>query len=174
MQLVQHQQPFQLGDWIHRVVDPKVDKSVVGPEIAAVLPHHQQRRALHPRLSPPPACPALSAAISRSASAPRVETNVSAMFFTVWSETMMLAWAEKPRPTMTTPFPPSTVARPVGAPTRPPAQSNVRVPVKLAALPRASTMPTCRSWSIVSVRMMMRSASSAVAPWAISSSPSSP
>jgi len=63
---------------------------------------------------------------------------------------------------------------PVGAPTRPPAQSKVEVPLKLAAVPRASTIPTCRSWSMVSVRITMRSASSAVAPWAIRSSPRSP
>ena len=46
-----------------------------------------------PRLSPPPAWPALSAAISRSARLPVVRSKVSARFFTVWSDTMMLACA---------------------------------------------------------------------------------
>jgi hypothetical protein len=63
---------------------------------------------------------------------------------------------------------------PPGAPTLPPAQSNVLPPLKLAALPRASTMPTWRSWSIVSVFITSRSACSAVAPFAISSRPRSP
>jgi len=55
-----------------------------------------------------------------------------------------------------------------------PAESKVVLPVKLAARTRASTMPTWRSWSIASVRMTMRSAFSADAPWAMSSSPRSP
>jgi len=80
----------------------------------------------------------------------------------------------KPRPTITSPFPPETFPWPDGAPVRPPAQSNVDLPVKLAALPCASTMPTCRSCNIVSVRITIRSASSAVAPSAIRSSPRSP
>ncbi len=86
----------------------------------------------------------------------------------------MLAWALYPRPTITSPLPPARFPLPLGAPTRPPPQSKVVFPVKLAAFPLASTMPTCRSWSMVSVRMIVRSASSAVAPWAIRSSPRSP
>jgi hypothetical protein len=63
---------------------------------------------------------------------------------------------------------------PSGRPTRPPDQSNVVVPLKLAELPRASTIPACRSCSDGSLRVRMRSASSAVAPSAISSRPRSP
>src|SRR6266576_3030508 len=94
-----------------------------------------------PRRSPPPACPATSAAISRSARDPGVRSNVSAMFFTVWSDTMMFACAAKPRPTITSPLPPD---RPTACPpTLPPAQSKHESPVQLAALPPPSTIPTC-------------------------------
>ena len=86
----------------------------------------------------------------------------------------MLACALKPRPTSTCPLPPAMLPFPPGAPTRPPLQSKVLSPLKLAALPRASTMPTWRSWSIVSVFITARSASSAVEPEARSSSPRSP
>jgi hypothetical protein len=47
MQLVQRQQPLQLGDGIRRIVDPDIDEPVVGAEVAAILPNHQQRRRLH-------------------------------------------------------------------------------------------------------------------------------
>ena len=49
-----------------------------------------------------------------------------------------------------------------------------RVQPVAAALPRASTIPTCRCDGRSSPRMMMRIASGAVAPRAISSSPFSP
>ena len=96
-----------------------------------------------------------------------------AMFFTVWSDTMMFACAAKPRPTITCPFPAATMSPP-GVSVRPPAQSKHESPVQLAALPCASTMPTCRCARRVSPRITMRRASGALAPRAISSSPWAP
>src|SRR5438445_435271 len=124
-------------------------------------------------LSPLPAWPAARAAINRSASGPVARRYASAMFFTVWSDTMMFACAAKPRPTITCPFPAATMSPP-GVSVRPPAQSKHESPVQLAALPCASTMPTCRCARRVSPRITMRSASGALAPRAISPSPCAP
>ena len=50
VQLVQRQQPLELRDGIGSVVDPDVDEAVVGAEIAAVLPHDEERGRLHAAL----------------------------------------------------------------------------------------------------------------------------
>ena len=48
--LCKREQPLQLGDRVRRVVDPDVDEAVVGAEVAAVLPDHQQGGGLHAAL----------------------------------------------------------------------------------------------------------------------------
>src|SRR5258706_2378163 len=99
--------------------------------------------------------------------------NASAMFFTVWSDTMMVACAAKPRPTIICPLPAAMIS-PDGPPVRPPAQSKQESPVQLAVRPCASTMPTWRCAGRGSVRITMRIAPGALAPRAISPRPLSP
>ena len=87
---------------------------------------------------------------------------------------MLRLGAEPPADEHLRPSRPATLPLPPGRPPAPRSSRRWCSPLKLAALPRASTMPTWRSCSIVSVRITVRSASSAVAPSASSSSPRSP
>src|SRR2546427_10238684 len=93
IQFVQRVESLQLLDRIRRVVHADVDVAVVPPRYPPLARTTSSAADCIPRWSPPPACPATSAAISRSASEPRLRSNVSAMFRTVASDTMMLAWA---------------------------------------------------------------------------------
>ena len=164
---MQCQQPLQLGDRIRGVVDPDVDESVVRPEVAAVLPNHEQGGRLHPALVAATRLPRLERRQQavRELTAALLEALGQVLHRLVGHHDVRLRGDSPPHDDLA----PCRPRRPRrgGRPTRPPAQSKVRVPVKLAALPCASTMPTWRSCSIVSLRMMIRSASSAVAPCAM-------
>ena len=172
VQLVQRQQALQLRDRIGRVVDPDVDEAVVGAEVAAVLPDDEQRGRLHPALVAAAGLARLERRhqpVGEVAPAP-LERLREVLHRLVGDDDVALRAVAMADQHLSLARRQCCPCRPAHRPARRPSR-RWSFPLKLAALPRASTMPTCRSGSIVSVFMTARSACSAVAPPAMQLEP---
>ncbi len=109
-----------------------------------------------PRMSPPSASAASSAASIRSARSPLVDAYAASIASGTVSRSIMFACTD------------------TLSPVRCPAWAMQRAPVCAATFPRASIIATCRTASRSSPATSARSASGAVLPPRISSSPSGP